>query len=156
MIMRQDESTDVSGRDLIRGYKASGARTPLKGCIPNTTGDPVFDGTLRQGMAVQLEQSPFLRLVSEQQIRKTLPMMAVTLARASLAHTPGPSTNTEGTQFTSWKIYGQALIPRRNDLRSCPMVLYSSNHYNFMTIWLFGVFCGCSFHPLRVFTTHCN
>ena len=25
----------------------------------NTTGDPVFDGTLRQGMAVQLEQSPF-------------------------------------------------------------------------------------------------
>ena len=26
----------------------------------NTTGDPVFDGTLRQGLAVQLEQSPFL------------------------------------------------------------------------------------------------
>src|SRR5580704_16258332 len=31
----------------------------------NTTGDPVFDGTLRQGLAVQLEQSPFLSLVSE-------------------------------------------------------------------------------------------
>jgi hypothetical protein len=26
----------------------------------NTTGDTVFDGTLRQGLAVQLEQSPFL------------------------------------------------------------------------------------------------
>jgi hypothetical protein len=41
----------------------------------NTTGDPVFDGTLRQGMAVQLEQSPFLRLVSEQQVQQTLPLM---------------------------------------------------------------------------------
>jgi tetratricopeptide (TPR) repeat protein/predicted Ser/Thr protein kinase len=41
----------------------------------NTTGDPVFDRTLRQGMAVQLEQSPFLRLVSEQQIQQTLPLM---------------------------------------------------------------------------------
>jgi serine/threonine protein kinase len=27
----------------------------------NTTGDPVFDGTLRQGLAIQLEQSPFLK-----------------------------------------------------------------------------------------------
>src|ERR1700730_8438890 len=41
----------------------------------NSTGDPVFDGTLRQGLAVQLEQSPFLSLVSEQQIQQTLRMM---------------------------------------------------------------------------------
>jgi eukaryotic-like serine/threonine-protein kinase len=41
----------------------------------NTTGDPVFDGTLRQGMAVQLEQSPFLSLVPDQRIRRTLSMM---------------------------------------------------------------------------------
>jgi len=41
----------------------------------NTTGDPVFDGTLRQGLAVQLEQSPFLRLVSEEQIQQTLRLM---------------------------------------------------------------------------------
>jgi len=34
----------------------------------NSTGDPVFDGTLRQGMAVQLGQSPFLSLISEQRI----------------------------------------------------------------------------------------
>ena len=38
----------------------------------NTTGDPVFDGTLRQGLAVQLEQSPFLSLVSEERIQKAL------------------------------------------------------------------------------------
>jgi len=35
----------------------------------------VFDGTLRQGLAVQLEQSPFLSLVSEQRIHQTLPLM---------------------------------------------------------------------------------
>jgi eukaryotic-like serine/threonine-protein kinase len=31
----------------------------------NTTGDPVFDGTLRRGLAVQLEQSPFLTFVPD-------------------------------------------------------------------------------------------
>jgi eukaryotic-like serine/threonine-protein kinase len=43
----------------------------------NSTGDPVFDETLRQGLAVQLEQSPFLSLVSDQRIRGTLPLMNV-------------------------------------------------------------------------------
>jgi eukaryotic-like serine/threonine-protein kinase len=41
----------------------------------NSTGDPVFDGTLRQGMAVQLEQSPFWRVISEQRMQQTLKMM---------------------------------------------------------------------------------
>jgi tetratricopeptide (TPR) repeat protein len=41
----------------------------------NNTGDPVFDGTLRQGLAVQLEQSPFLSLISDDRIQKTLPLM---------------------------------------------------------------------------------
>ncbi len=41
----------------------------------NSTGDPVFDGTLRQGLAVQLEQSPFLNLLSEDRIQKTLRLM---------------------------------------------------------------------------------
>src|SRR5579862_975765 len=41
----------------------------------NTTGDTVFDGTLRQGLAVQLEQSPFLSLASEQRIRGVLRLM---------------------------------------------------------------------------------
>ena len=41
----------------------------------NTTGDPVFDDTLRQGLAVQLEQSPFLSLVSDDRIRRTLALM---------------------------------------------------------------------------------
>ena len=41
----------------------------------NTTGDPVFDGTLRQGLAVQLEQSPFLSIVSDEQVQQTLRLM---------------------------------------------------------------------------------
>jgi eukaryotic-like serine/threonine-protein kinase len=41
----------------------------------NTTGDLVFDSTLRQGLAVQLEQSPFLSLVSEQRLKQTLRLM---------------------------------------------------------------------------------
>jgi eukaryotic-like serine/threonine-protein kinase len=41
----------------------------------NSTGDPVFDGTLRQGMAVQLEQSPFLSLITDQHIQETLKLM---------------------------------------------------------------------------------
>jgi len=41
----------------------------------NTTGDTVFDGTLRQGLSVQLEQSPFLSIVSDQQILQTLGLM---------------------------------------------------------------------------------
>ena len=41
----------------------------------NTTGDSVFDGTLRQGLAVQLDQSPFLNLLSEDHIQQTLKMM---------------------------------------------------------------------------------
>jgi serine/threonine protein kinase/tetratricopeptide (TPR) repeat protein len=41
----------------------------------NKTGDPVFDDTLRQGLAVQLKQSPFLSLISDQKIRQTLQLM---------------------------------------------------------------------------------
>jgi eukaryotic-like serine/threonine-protein kinase len=41
----------------------------------NTTGDPVFDGALREGLSVQLEQSPFLSIVSAERIQQTLRMM---------------------------------------------------------------------------------
>jgi tetratricopeptide (TPR) repeat protein len=42
----------------------------------NTTGDPVFDGTLRQGLASQLEQTPFLSLISDSAIAYTLTLMS--------------------------------------------------------------------------------
>ena len=41
----------------------------------NTTGDSVFDGTLKQALAVQLEQSPYLNIVPDQTVRKALQFM---------------------------------------------------------------------------------
>ena len=41
----------------------------------NTTGDPVFDDTLKQGLSAQLSQSPFLNLLPDQMVRETLKLM---------------------------------------------------------------------------------
>lgn len=41
----------------------------------NSTGDPIFDGTLTQGMAAILDQSPFLSVVSSGRVRETLEYM---------------------------------------------------------------------------------
>ena len=67
---------------LVAGYryfrrppKLTDKDTIVLADFANTTGDPVFDGTLRQGLSVQLEQSPFLSIVSDQQIQRTLQMM---------------------------------------------------------------------------------
>ncbi len=56
---------------LHRTPKLTDKDTIVLADFTTTTGDPVFDGTLRQGLAVQLEQSPFLRLVSEARIERT-------------------------------------------------------------------------------------
>ncbi len=41
----------------------------------NTTGDAVFDGTLKKALAVDLQQSPFLNVISDERARQTLAMM---------------------------------------------------------------------------------
>src|SRR5260370_1360107 len=41
----------------------------------NTTGDQIFDRTLKQALEVDLRQSPFLNIVSEQKVRATLKLM---------------------------------------------------------------------------------
>jgi serine/threonine protein kinase/tetratricopeptide (TPR) repeat protein len=51
----------------------------------NTTGDPVFDGTLRQGLSVVLEQSPFLSLVTDEQVQQTLGLMGKNEAKLTPA-----------------------------------------------------------------------
>ena len=43
----------------------------------NTTGDPIFDGTLRQGLAIQLEPSPFLKIMEDAQVQQVLRRMSV-------------------------------------------------------------------------------
>jgi eukaryotic-like serine/threonine-protein kinase len=41
----------------------------------NTTGDPVFDGTLKQALAVQLDQSPYLNLLPDSKVQEALRYM---------------------------------------------------------------------------------
>jgi serine/threonine protein kinase/tetratricopeptide (TPR) repeat protein len=63
---------------FLRHYRAHALTekdTMVLADFSNTTGDPVFDGTLRQGLTVQLEQSPFLSLISDQRIQQTLRLM---------------------------------------------------------------------------------
>jgi eukaryotic-like serine/threonine-protein kinase len=57
-------STALTGKDTI-----------VLADFDNKTGDTVFDDTLKQGLAVQLEQSPFLDLVSDNKVNQTLGMM---------------------------------------------------------------------------------
>jgi len=41
----------------------------------NTTGDPVFDSTLKEALAVDLEQSPFLNVLSDRRLNEILKLM---------------------------------------------------------------------------------
>ncbi len=41
----------------------------------NNTGDPIFDGTLRQGLAIQLEQSPFLKIMDDDEEQHVLRLL---------------------------------------------------------------------------------
>ena len=60
---------------LHRPPKLTAKDTIVLADFENKTGDPVFDQTLRQGLAVQLEQSSFLTVVSEQSIAQALHFM---------------------------------------------------------------------------------
>jgi serine/threonine protein kinase/Flp pilus assembly protein TadD len=44
----------------------------------NTTGDPVFDSTLKEALVVDLEQSPFLNVLSDRRLSETLKLMGRT------------------------------------------------------------------------------
>jgi serine/threonine protein kinase len=59
-----------------RAPKLTGKDSVVLAEFTNTTGDPVFDGSLRQGLAAQLAQSPFLNILSDQQIQQTLRFMS--------------------------------------------------------------------------------
>lgn len=65
-----------AGLWFARPTRGLGARdTIVLADFANRTGDAVFDGTLRQGLAVQLEQSPFLGIVTEGRVRQALALM---------------------------------------------------------------------------------
>ena len=58
-----------------RTPKLTDKDTIVLGDFANITGDAVFDDTLKQGLSVQLEQSPFLDLLSERKVNQTLKLM---------------------------------------------------------------------------------
>ncbi len=60
---------------LHRAPKFTGKGSIVLSDFTNTTGDAVFDDALRQGLAAQLAQSPFLNILSEQQVRQQLKFM---------------------------------------------------------------------------------
>jgi DNA-binding winged helix-turn-helix (wHTH) protein/tetratricopeptide (TPR) repeat protein len=76
-------ATLVIGAGTIRFFRhrtpaLTGKDTIVLADFVNSTGDPVFDGTLRQGLAVQLEQSPFLSLIPDRRIHQILQLMGKT------------------------------------------------------------------------------
>ena len=58
-----------------RGPKLTGQGSIVLADFTNTTGDAVFDGALRQGLAAQLAQSPFLNILSDRQMQQTMQYM---------------------------------------------------------------------------------
>lgn len=58
-----------------RPLRLTAKDTVLVADFKNTTGDPVFDGTLQQGLIAELEQSPFLNIVSERRVQEALRYM---------------------------------------------------------------------------------
>ncbi len=66
----------VLWRRASRPRAVLGAKdTVVLGEFANSTGDAMFDETLRQGLAIQLSQSPYLSLISDQRISHTLRLM---------------------------------------------------------------------------------
>jgi eukaryotic-like serine/threonine-protein kinase len=65
----------LSHRNSVSRPKLTAKDSIVLADFDNNTGDPVFDDTLRQGLSVELQQSPFLNLISDTQVRRTLPLM---------------------------------------------------------------------------------
>jgi tetratricopeptide (TPR) repeat protein len=58
-----------------RAPKLTDKDTIVLADFKNTTGDATFDDTLRQGLEVQLAESPFLSLISDRRVQNTLRLM---------------------------------------------------------------------------------
>ncbi|HTS30181.1 MAG TPA: protein kinase [Bryobacteraceae bacterium] len=65
----------LAHRDSAVRPKLTDKDTIVLADFDNKTDDPVFDDTLRQGLSVELQQSPFFSLVGDQQVQQTLALM---------------------------------------------------------------------------------
>jgi hypothetical protein len=75
----------------------------------NTTGDSIFDRTLKQATEVGLGQSPFLNVVSEQKVRATLKLMG-TLGVFLLLASRNPSAHRSLISFAAWSSFAHACV----------------------------------------------
>ncbi|MEO8096973.1 MAG: protein kinase [Acidobacteriota bacterium] len=66
LLWQRPQATPLTDKDVI-----------VLADFTNTTGDPVFDGTLREGLAGQLEQSPFLKIMDDAQVQHNLQLMSL-------------------------------------------------------------------------------
>jgi predicted Ser/Thr protein kinase len=90
LVLYQRRAHAITGTDLI-----------LVTDFVNTTGDPVFDGTLKKALAVDLQQSPFLNVVPDQQVQKTLKFMDAGRMKPSPAASVARSANATGSRRCS-------------------------------------------------------
>jgi eukaryotic-like serine/threonine-protein kinase len=60
-----------------RANRLTAADTIVLGDFANSTGDPIFDDTLKQALTVSLRQSPFLNVLSDGKVSKTLKLMTL-------------------------------------------------------------------------------
>ena len=65
----------LSHRRTSLAFKLDEKDTIVLADFTNSTGDPVFDKTLKQGLAVSLRQSPFLNILSDSKVAAILTMM---------------------------------------------------------------------------------
>ena len=86
---------------LHRSQRLSDKDTIVLADFANTTGDTVFDDALKQGLSVQLAQSPFLQLISDRRVNETLKLMG---------HSPGDHLTPEVTREVCMRTGGKAML----------------------------------------------
>jgi serine/threonine protein kinase len=80
--VRRDRCGGIAFVFLKRGHALTEKDSILITDFVNTTADPVFDGTLKKALAVDLGQSPYLNVFPEQKIRQTLQFMGRSSGRS--------------------------------------------------------------------------
>jgi serine/threonine protein kinase/tetratricopeptide (TPR) repeat protein len=72
---RLHRSSATSAENSAGGAASAHADSVIVTDFDNKTGDPVFDSTLKEALAFQLEQSPYLKIVNDQHLRQSLQFM---------------------------------------------------------------------------------
>jgi DNA-binding winged helix-turn-helix (wHTH) protein len=86
---------------LQRTAKLTDKDTIVLASFTNSTGDPVFDDTLKTALAVSLNQSPFLNVASDNKVVATLRLMTPHPTRSSRPRWPASFASGLAARLTS-------------------------------------------------------